>query len=84
MFVFEKNSGSGIIATHSFSKNVKLVLSNSPGKKSVFEKPRFYDRSVSTVGLFEEISYAFKFLRHKVNAANFNLRVNDFLASSQL
>jgi len=65
-----------IIVTSSFSKNIfrpsenaKPAFSNSSGLTSVFEKLRFRDGLVWTVGLTIKIKCVFKFLRRSVDRA---------------
>jgi len=52
VIVFEKLRFKNVFCPH---KNAKLGFSNSSGLKSVFEKLRFRDRLVCTVGLTVKI-----------------------------
>jgi len=57
VIVFEKLRFQDVILPH---ENVKPVFSNSSGLKSVFEKLRFRDRLVRTIGLTIEIKLRFQ------------------------
>jgi len=56
-FVFEKLHFQNVFLPH---ENEKLAFSNSSSLKSVFEKLRFRDRDVWTVGLTVEIKLRFQ------------------------
>ena len=57
ILVFEKLRFQNVFRPH---ENEKPPFSNSPGLKSVFEKLRFHDGLVWTVGLITEIKLRFQ------------------------